>query len=116
MGSRDRMGLLRRKQTKQQHATDWLGTAAKAAAVGVLARGAGQGAKKGAKKGARKGAKTVAKRGGKSLGRRLAPLAAIGTVAFVAAKKLRGSKGSGGGGGVSPDGAPTPARPRGPPT
>src|SRR4051794_20309803 len=90
MGSRDHMSLLNRKASKQQQATDWLTTAVKAAAVGVAARGAGKATKKGAKKGAKK----AAKRGGKSLGRRLAPIAAIGGLVVVA-KRLRSSKSSG---------------------
>src|SRR5215212_3186810 len=87
MGSPNHMSLLKRKNPKPQQAADWLTTFLKAGALGVAARGAG----KGAKKGAGKGAKKAAAKGGKSLGRRLAPIAAVGAVAVVAAKKLRSS-------------------------
>ena len=108
--------LNRRQQSKKDHATDWLGTAGKAAVVGVLARGAGQGAKKGAKKGAKRGAKTVAKRGGKSLGRRIAPFAALGAVALLAAKKLRGGSEPEAWQQASANGSPTPVTPPEPAT
>ena len=86
------MTLLRRKKSKQQQATDWLTTVLKVGAVGAAVRGAGQATKKGAKKGAKKASKTAAAKGGKGLAKRVAPVAAVGTVAFVVARKLRGGR------------------------
>src|SRR4051812_14419197 len=91
MGSPGGMTMLRRKQkTKPEQATDWLTTVLKLGAVGAAARGA----KKTAAKGAKKGAKKAAAKGGKSAGKRLAPFVALGAVGVVAAKKLRGGKGT----------------------
>ena len=82
------MSVLRRKKTKQAQATDWLTTVLRLGAVGAAAKGA----KKTAAKGAKKGSKKVAAKGGKGAGKRLAPFMVIGTVAFVAVRKLRGKK------------------------
>ena len=101
------MSLLTRKKSKSQQATDWLTTALKLGAVVSAARGA----KKATKAGAKKGAKVAAKRGSKSLGRRLVPFAAIGAVALVAAKKLRGGNEPEAWQQASANGSPTPATP-----
>ena len=91
MGSPHGMSLLRRKKkTRQDQAVEWATAALKLGAVGAAAKGA----KKTAGKGAKKGAKKVAATGGKGALRRVAPVLAIGGLAAVAAKKLRGGKGT----------------------
>jgi hypothetical protein len=78
--------LRRRKKTRQDEAVEWLTAALKLGAVGAAA--------KGAKKSASKTAKKAAKTGGKGIGKRIAPAVALGAVGLVAAKKLRGRKGT----------------------
>jgi len=116
LGSTARMSLIRRKKSKQQQATDWLTTVLKVGAVGAALRGAGEATKKGAKKGAKKAGKTGAVKGGKGLGKRVAPFAAIGAVAFIAAKKMRGGREEPQTFGASPNGSPTPVAPPEPAT
>jgi hypothetical protein len=112
LGSPADMSLIRRKKSKQQQATDWLTTVLKVGAVGAAARGAGQATKKGAKK----GAKTAAAKGGRGLGKRVLPLAAIGTAAFVVLKRVRSRDEQPQSFGASPNGSPTPVAPPEPAT
>src|SRR5437764_480490 len=111
------MSLIRLNKSKKAQATDWLTTLLKVGALGAAARGAGIAAKTGAKKGAKRGAKKAAAKGGKSVGKRLAPVALVGTGAFVAVRRLRGKKKSGmDSWQAAPAAAPTPVAPPEPAT